>query len=182
MLVNRRIHLVWLNLCSCWLHIFQEYRQVISLNCQSKWIWIQLTLFTKHIWRNTQFMTSPQALGRSSKLLPLGLGNFSLNLCLFVIKKRVISDRKYSEQRLDVLSALVLAENTLNGPSTKQRRLIVSLALSVGTQMVSAIIVPALHLFGGVSYEKVSACGLMWVFFLHFFRKHLKMKNLFPFS
>ncbi|XP_074863978.1 WASH complex subunit 4 isoform X2 [Carettochelys insculpta] len=58
-------------------------------------------------------------------------------LCRFVelLKKRVISDKKYSEQRLDVLSALVLAENTLNGPSTKQRRLIVSLALSVGTQM-----------------------------------------------
>ncbi|RXN19076.1 WASH complex subunit 7 [Labeo rohita] len=50
-------------------------------------------------------------------------------------KKRVISDKKYSEQRLDVLSALVLAENTLNGPSTKERRLIMSLALSVGTQM-----------------------------------------------
>nr|XP_034984556.1 WASH complex subunit 4 isoform X2 [Zootoca vivipara] len=52
-----------------------------------------------------------------------------------IAKKRVISDKKYSEQRLDVLSALVLAENTLNGPSTKQRRLIISLALSVGTQM-----------------------------------------------
>nr|XP_055047573.1 WASH complex subunit 4 [Misgurnus anguillicaudatus] len=52
-----------------------------------------------------------------------------------IAKKRVISDKKYSEQRLDVLSALVLAENTLNGPSTKERRLIVSLALSVGTQM-----------------------------------------------
>nr|XP_033806701.1 LOW QUALITY PROTEIN: WASH complex subunit 4 [Geotrypetes seraphini] len=52
-----------------------------------------------------------------------------------VAKKRVISDKKYSEQRLDVLSALVLAENTINGPSTKQRRLVVSLALSVGTQM-----------------------------------------------
>ncbi|XP_043943762.1 WASH complex subunit 4 [Protopterus annectens] len=50
-------------------------------------------------------------------------------------KKRVISDKKYSEQRLDVLSALVMAENALNGPSTKERRLIVSLALSVGTQM-----------------------------------------------
>ncbi|KAF3814503.1 hypothetical protein GH733_017661 [Mirounga leonina] len=58
-------------------------------------------------------------------------------LCRLVelLKKRVISDKKYSEQRLDVLSALVLAENTLNGPSTRQRRLIVSLALSVGTQM-----------------------------------------------
>lgn len=39
-----------------------------------------------------------------------------------------------------MLSALVLAENTLNGPSTKQRRLIVSLALSVGTQMVSVLL------------------------------------------
>ncbi|KAM6961159.1 WASH complex subunit 4 [Aplochiton taeniatus] len=50
-------------------------------------------------------------------------------------KKRVISDKKYSEQRLDVLSSLVLAENALSGPSTKERRLVVSLALSVGTQM-----------------------------------------------
>lgn len=58
----------------------------------------------------------------------------------FIFKKRVISDKKYSEQRLDVLSALVLAENTLNGPSTKQRRLIVSLALSVGTQLVSVLL------------------------------------------
>lgn len=61
-------------------------------------------------------------------------------LLCFIFKKRVISDKKYSEQRLDVLSALVLAENTLNGPSTKQRRLVVSLALSVGTQMVSLLL------------------------------------------
>ncbi|CAB1331538.1 unnamed protein product [Coregonus sp. 'balchen'] len=40
-------------------------------------------------------------------------------------KKRVISDKKYSEQRLDVLSSLVMAENALNGPSTKERRLLV---------------------------------------------------------
>uniref|UniRef100_A0A8C5C4R4 WASH complex subunit 4 n=1 Tax=Gadus morhua TaxID=8049 RepID=A0A8C5C4R4_GADMO len=50
-------------------------------------------------------------------------------------KRRVISDKKYSEQRLDVLSSLVLAENALNGPSTRERRLAISLALSVGTQM-----------------------------------------------
>nr|XP_006633158.1 PREDICTED: WASH complex subunit 7 [Lepisosteus oculatus] len=56
-------------------------------------------------------------------------------IALVTAKKRVISDKKYSEQRLDVLSALVLAENVLNGPSTKERRLVVSLALSVGTQM-----------------------------------------------
>lgn len=52
------------------------------------------------------------------------------------VQKRVISDKKYSEQRLDVLSSLVLAENALNGPSTKERRLVVSLALCVGTQLV----------------------------------------------
>uniref|UniRef100_A0A672YK70 WASH complex subunit 4 n=1 Tax=Sphaeramia orbicularis TaxID=375764 RepID=A0A672YK70_9TELE len=50
-------------------------------------------------------------------------------------KKRVISDKKYSEQRLDVLSSLVLAENALSGPSTKERRLVVALALCVGTQL-----------------------------------------------
>ncbi|XP_075894005.1 WASH complex subunit 4 [Nelusetta ayraudi] len=50
-------------------------------------------------------------------------------------KKRAISDKKYSEQRLDVLSSLVLAENALSGPSTKERRLVVSLALCVGTQL-----------------------------------------------
>ncbi|XP_071485715.1 WASH complex subunit 4-like [Diadema antillarum] len=50
-------------------------------------------------------------------------------------KKRIISDRKYSEKRLDALSALVLVENALNGPSTKERRLIANLALAVGTQM-----------------------------------------------
>uniref|UniRef100_H3CSF2 WASH complex subunit 4 n=1 Tax=Tetraodon nigroviridis TaxID=99883 RepID=H3CSF2_TETNG len=52
-----------------------------------------------------------------------------------VAKKRVISDKKYSEQRLDVLSSLVLAENVLNGPSTKERLLVVWLALCVGTQL-----------------------------------------------
>ncbi|KAJ0069384.1 hypothetical protein NL108_004201, partial [Boleophthalmus pectinirostris] len=52
-----------------------------------------------------------------------------------VAKKRVISDKKYSEQRLDVLSSLVLAENALSGPSTKERRLVVALALCVGTQL-----------------------------------------------
>lgn len=48
----------------------------------------------------------------------------------------MVSDKKYSEQRLDVLSSLVLAENALNGPSTKERLLVVFLALCVGTQLV----------------------------------------------
>ncbi|XP_035765797.1 WASH complex subunit 4, partial [Neolamprologus brichardi] len=59
----------------------------------------------------------------------------SLQLFLLSASKRVISDKKYSEQRLDVLSSLVLAENALSGPSTKERRLVVSLALCVGTQL-----------------------------------------------
>lgn len=58
-----------------------------------------------------------------------------------VFQKRVISDKKYSEQRLDVLSSLVLAENVLNGPSTKERLLVVSLALCVGTQLVCSAVI-----------------------------------------
>ncbi|CAL1541419.1 unnamed protein product [Lymnaea stagnalis] len=50
-------------------------------------------------------------------------------------KKRIMSDKRYSERRLDVLSALVLAESALNGPGTKERRLIVKLAMAVGTKM-----------------------------------------------
>ncbi|KAK7891691.1 hypothetical protein WMY93_023654 [Mugilogobius chulae] len=62
------------------------------------------------------------------------LQSLALN-AINVAKKRVISDKKYSEQRLDVLSSLVLAENALSGPSTKERRLVVALALCVGTQL-----------------------------------------------
>ncbi|XP_059151833.1 WASH complex subunit 4-like isoform X4 [Physella acuta] len=50
-------------------------------------------------------------------------------------KKRIMSDKKYSEQRLDVLSALVLAESAFNGPGSKERRLIVKLAMAVGTKL-----------------------------------------------
>ncbi|XP_055882277.1 WASH complex subunit 4-like isoform X2 [Biomphalaria glabrata] len=52
-------------------------------------------------------------------------------------KKRIMSDKRYSEKRLDVLSALVLAEAALHGPASKERRLVVKLAMSVGTKMKS---------------------------------------------
>uniref|UniRef100_T1J3X6 WASH complex subunit 4 n=1 Tax=Strigamia maritima TaxID=126957 RepID=T1J3X6_STRMM len=52
-------------------------------------------------------------------------------------KKRITSDRKYSERRLDVLSALVLAEKALNGPGTRERRIVTNLAMSMGTQLKS---------------------------------------------
>lgn len=51
-------------------------------------------------------------------------------------KKKIISDKKYSERHLDVLSALLLAEKSLNGPGTKERRLITNLVMSLGIQMV----------------------------------------------
>ncbi|UYV81128.1 KIAA1033 [Cordylochernes scorpioides] len=54
-----------------------------------------------------------------------------------VAKKRLVTDKKYNERRLDVLSALVLAEKALNGPGTKERRLIVHLAMSIGIQLKS---------------------------------------------
>lgn len=33
-------------------------------------------------------------------------------------KKRIVSDKKYSEKRLDILSGLMLAGNALNGPGS----------------------------------------------------------------
>lgn len=72
----------------------------------------------------------------------------------------MISDKKYSEQRLDVLSSLVLAENALSGPSTKERRLVVSLALCVGTQLVrqefSSVSVFLFHLILSVTLKSFS--------------------------
>ncbi|PRD23224.1 UNVERIFIED_CONTAM: Washc4 [Trichonephila clavipes] len=52
-------------------------------------------------------------------------------------KSRLVCDKKYSERRLDVLSALVLAEKSLNGPGSKERRLITYLAMALGVQMHS---------------------------------------------
>jgi len=48
-----------------------------------------------------------------------------------------VSDKRYSDKRLDVLSAIVLAETALNGPNTKERKLIIDLALCMATRMVS---------------------------------------------
>lgn len=50
-----------------------------------------------------------------------------------------MSDKRYSDKRLDVLSAIVLAETALNGPPSKERRLIINLALCMATRMVSEL-------------------------------------------
>ena len=42
------------------------------------------------------------------------------NFIFCIHQRRVTSDKKYSERRLDVLSALVLAETVLAGPGTSR--------------------------------------------------------------
>ncbi|XP_053377942.1 WASH complex subunit 4-like isoform X3 [Mercenaria mercenaria] len=59
--------------------------------------------------------------------------SFQIMNSIATAKKRIISDRKYSERKLDVLSSLVLAETALAGPTTKERRLVARLALALGT-------------------------------------------------
>lgn len=44
----------------------------------------------------------------------LSFDTFFLYFIFF--QKRVLSDKKYNEKRLDILSGLVLAGNALNGP------------------------------------------------------------------
>lgn len=51
-----------------------------------------------------------------------------------------MSDKRYSDKRLDVLSAIVLAETALNGPNTKERKLIIDLAICMATRMVSLVL------------------------------------------
>ncbi|KAG1671599.1 WASH complex subunit 4 [Nymphon striatum] len=52
-----------------------------------------------------------------------------------IVKKRVTTDKKYSTQALDVLSALVMIEKALSGPGTKERLLIARLGLAMTTQL-----------------------------------------------
>jgi WASH complex subunit 7 len=61
----------------------------------------------------TKVLSHVQAARVSLLLISLSL---SLYLSL-ILKKRIMSDKKYSEKRLDILSGLVLAANALNGPS-----------------------------------------------------------------
>ncbi|XP_054280077.1 WASH complex subunit 4-like [Macrosteles quadrilineatus] len=49
-------------------------------------------------------------------------------------KKGLMSDKKFSEKHVDMLSSLVLAEKCLNGPPTRERLLVARIALSVANQ------------------------------------------------
>ncbi|KAK7791494.1 hypothetical protein R5R35_008848 [Gryllus longicercus] len=50
-------------------------------------------------------------------------------------KKGLVQDKRYSEKHLDILSSLVLAEKALHGPGTKERHLVLRLALCTANQM-----------------------------------------------
>ncbi|XP_019624304.1 PREDICTED: WASH complex subunit SWIP-like [Branchiostoma belcheri] len=78
---------------------------------------------------------------RRTMLIADSIHHITQHLCFLAMtsietaKKRVKSDKKYSDKALDVMSALILAENALNGSMTKERRLIINLAMCVGAQM-----------------------------------------------
>lgn len=76
-----------------------------------------------------------------------------------------MSDKRYSDRRLDALSALVLAETALNGPANKERRLICGLAVCMATRMVSgsqsgqiiALTIPPFMPLSSISFIKLTA-------------------------
>ena len=47
------------------------------------------------------------------------------------IKKQIVSDKKYSDERLDLLSCLLIAEQAMAGPASLQRHRVASLAISL---------------------------------------------------
>lgn len=53
---------------------------------------------------------------------------------LFNGKKRIVVDKKYSDKRLDILSALLVATNSINGPPSVQRILVTQIAVNIADQ------------------------------------------------
>lgn len=89
-------------------------------------------------------------------------------------QRRIVSDKRYSDKRLDVLSAIVLAETSLNGPPTKERRLIINLAICMATRMVSVInfssdiLYPCMYFVLTFCFTKrIASCCF---FYLHFLK------------
>jgi len=62
--------------------------------------------------------------------------HFLIINCLNVVdaaKNRIGSDKKYTDRKLDMIAAYQLAQSALDGTGTKERRLILSLALQAGS-------------------------------------------------
>ena len=49
------------------------------------------------------------------------------------LKKGLVSDRKYSDERIDILSCLLIAEKVLAGPVTRQRTAVATIAITLAS-------------------------------------------------
>lgn len=70
-----------------------------------------------------------------SKQYFVQLVNRKLLAFIQAARKRIVSDKKYSEKKLDILSGLVLAGNSLNGPPTRERLLIANFGLAISNRL-----------------------------------------------
>jgi len=59
---------------------------------------------------------------------------FNILNSMLAVKKKLVSDKRYSSRRLDMLSALVLFCNNINNVPTTQRLLVASLSLTIANQ------------------------------------------------
>ena len=99
-----------------------------------------------------------------------------LNL-LQTVKKGLVSDRKYSDERIDLLSCLLIAEKALAGPVTRQRTLVARVALSLASggrfglkdedcrQMLQQVV--ALQKLININQEILTACSTHFLSVLH---------------
>ncbi|KAG8329873.1 hypothetical protein J6590_077175 [Homalodisca vitripennis] len=77
---------------------------------------------------------------RHSAVIVRSVGHIIQRLCFQTLtiiasaKKGLMSDKKFCEKHVDMLSSLVVAEKCLNGPPTRLRLLVARLALSVANQ------------------------------------------------
>jgi len=79
---------------------------------------------------------------------------------LNLIKKRLLSEvKKYSEKKLDVLSAIILASNCIHGPiMTKERQILTSLCFSLVEPSLNEI--ESEKVYSG--YKKIQSCSLIF--------------------
>lgn len=59
---------------------------------------------------------------------------YQMLVVITTAKKGLVLDKHYSEKHVDMLSSIVIAEKTLNGPPTKQRLLVTRLALALANR------------------------------------------------
>ena len=99
-----------------------------------------------------------------------------LNL-IQTVKKGLVSDRKYSDERIDILSCLLIAEKALAGPVSSQRTRVARLALSLASggrfglreedcrQMLHQLSV--LEKLGNINQQILAVCSTNFLSVLH---------------